>query len=81
MVVIDIGRDVVAACILTPISPTCLSILTPSLPSSYIQPKLARLAQQMAGKKSPQWRNRQRTLVFAARGITFRIRHLLYDVR
>lgn len=35
----------------------------------------------MTARKSPGWHNRQRTLVFASRGISYRVRHLVNDVR
>jgi len=32
-------------------------------------------------KKSPRWTNRQRTLVFSSRGVSYRARHLMDDMR
>jgi len=32
-------------------------------------------------RTNPKWTNRQRTLVFSSRGISYRVRHLLYDVQ
>ncbi len=31
--------------------------------------------------KSPGWINRQRTLIFCSRGVSYRVRHLMTDVR
>ncbi len=38
-------------------------------------------AMDVRARKSPNWVNRQRTLVFCSRGISYRARHLMSDVR
>eukprot|EP00055_Hartaetosiga_balthica_P015463 m.91481 g.91481 ORF g.91481 m.91481 type:complete len:1161 (-) comp8873_c0_seq1:51-3533(-) len=46
-----------------------------------LHPKLAKLVEAHREKKSPRWSNRQRTLLLSSRGISFRVRHLLSDLR
>ncbi|EDQ89890.1 uncharacterized protein MONBRDRAFT_36786 [Monosiga brevicollis MX1] len=52
--------------------------------NAAVHPKIAKLDLQMKDRSQrtfPKWTNRQRTLVFSSRGISFQVRHLLQDLR